>query len=134
MPDSLLLSSPLDHVSSDAPARFDGVAVTLRERQDLGLALYKGYANNYEFENFFCDQLGVSPPEGRISISAGPYSIVKMGLSDYLVAGAHEDIKQMLGRAHAASEGVPCVVSDLTHGRLIIDMEGGDVLTILSRS
>ena len=57
-----------------------------------------------------------------------------MGRTDYLVSGEIGAMGALSRQAEAAAEGAPCIACDITHGRLIVDMEGPSTLTVLSKS
>ncbi len=131
MPDNLTIASPL---GTPTAQRVEGAGLTLTERRDVGMLLIRGVATNEEFVTYFEELLGVKPPEGRSAVAAGAFSIVRMGRTDYLISGDLEAVEALSRKAEASAEGVPCIAAEITHGRIIVDMEGKGALTVLSKS
>ena len=130
----ITIASPLYAEAPDAAAKAESADLTLTERRDVGLLLVRGRLENPEFVAWFEQRFGVAPPEGRVSILAGGFSIVRMARTDYLISGEIGAMDALSRQAEAAAEDAPCIACDITHGRLIVDMGGPSTLTVLSKS
>ena len=133
LPDKIMMTSPLQAAAPDG-AVIEYPDLVLTERRDVGLLLVRGRRENPEFAAWFKNLFGAAPPEGRASVPAGAFSIVRMGRTDYLVSGELEVVEALSRRAEAAAEGAPCIAAEITHGRFIVDMKGAGAVTALSKS
>lgn len=134
MPGEPYLASPLFADAPAHPAFADGPGLRLTERRDVGLVLLRGKPENAEFASWFRALAGTALPDERRLVIAGGFEIVRMGRMDYLISGEIGFINAFARQGEAAAEGAPCAVVDITHGRIIVDVDGAGSRAVLSKS
>ena len=134
MLDEPYLASPLFADADATPALMEGPKLRLIERRDVGLVLIRGKRDNARFASLFQTLLEIEAPEARHVVKSGDLEIVRMGRMDYLVSGDAGVIDAFAQQALSAATGAPCAVVDITHGRIVIELEGAGGLAVLAKS
>ena len=121
--------SALTHLE---PPTGDSAEVRLREVHPLSIMQVQAWPDTHErVRRFLGELLSLDAPAIGQAAATSDLTVAAVAPGRYLIAGNHGDLAE---RVEAALPSGDAAVTDLSHGRAILRLEGGDAAAILQTS